>query len=127
MIYVAPTSEEKPDFLERITTFASNVIGSWWMICAQTVGIIIWVIVDRYFWNFDTPKLDWLRLTLTFQSLYASPLILMASRRAAKRDRKVLHDLDEHEHKAMELRLEAMERRIRLEEKVDKLLTKMGE
>ena len=76
---------------------------------------------------FDSAKLDWLRFLLSLQSLYASPLILMASRRAAKKDRAVLHDLDEQEHHAMDLRMQAMERRIRLEEKVDRLLAKMGE
>lgn len=133
MIYMIPhgDDEQKETFLTHITTIASNIIGSWWMIVIQTIVIAGWVFLNlcphSFVQRFDTEKLDWLRFLLSLQSLYASPLILMASRRTAKRDRKVLYHLDNQEHHAMELRVQAMERRIRLEEKVDKLLAKLGE
>jgi len=124
-------SSDEEDFLVRITSFASNIIGSWWMIGAQTIVIGLWVFLNVSSLSpvsrFDTEKLDWLRFLLSLQSLYASPLILMASRRVAKKDRAVLYELDMQEHAAMELRMQAMERRIRLEEKVDRLLARMGE
>jgi uncharacterized membrane protein len=117
---------EHEGFFSRITTVASGVIGSWWMILAQTVCIAAW------FWlnlahcsptgRFDNERFDTLRLLLGFQSVYTAPLILMAQRRVGAKDRKVLHEVHDHELQAMELRLRAEERRIRLEEKVDKLL-----
>jgi len=130
MIHMGPNSQEPPtdteNFFTRITDIASNIIGSWWMIISQTIVIGLWVFLNvsplSPVEQFDTDKLDWLRMLLSLQSLYAAPLILMASRRSAKKDRAVLYELDAHERHAMELRIQAMERRIRLEEKVDRLL-----
>lgn len=122
---------EEESFLARVTAVASNIIGSWWMIVLQTFAIATW------FWlntsshsptgRFDNERYDTLRLMLALQSVYTAPLILMAQRRVGARDRKVLHEIDESERKAAHLRLDAMERRIRLEEKVDRLLAQRGE
>lgn len=127
---MAVSEDDERAFFVRITTFASNVIGSWWMIVGQTIVIGLWVFLNLSSHSpvarFDTEKLDWLRFLLSLQSLYAAPLILMASRRTAKKDRAVLYDVNEHERAATELRLQAMERRVRLEEKVDRLLARLG-
>lgn len=123
--------EEKEDLLSRITTFASNVIGSWWMITLQTLIIASWLglnlMPDSPTGKFDNESFDTLRLLLALQSVYTTPLILMAQRRVVGRDRKVLYELADDEREAMEIRREAQLRRVRLEEKVDKLLAKMGE
>jgi uncharacterized membrane protein len=113
-------------FFSHVTTVASGVIGSWWMIVAQTIAISAW------FWlnlshnsptgRFDNERFDTLRLLLGFQSVYTAPLILMAQRRVGARDRKVFNEVNEFERQAMELRWRAEERRIRLEEKIDRLL-----
>lgn len=128
---MVPHLDEEEGFLTKITNFASDVIGSWWMIVLQTIVIGLWVFLNLCPYSpverFDTEKLDWLRFLLSLQSLYASPLILMASRRTAKKDRAVLYDLDHQESHAMQLRREAMERRIRLEEKIDRLLAQRGD
>lgn len=127
----APAPEEKEDFLTRITIFASNVIGSWWMIALQTVVIGVWfylnLMPDSPTGRFDNEHFDTLRLLLALQSVYTAPLILMAQRRVAGKDRKVLYELADDERLAMDLRRDAQLRRIRLEEKVDRLLAKMGE
>lgn len=128
---MAPSPDEKEDFLAQITTFASNVIGSWWMIGIQTVAIGVWFLLNLLpespTGHFDNSRFDTLRLLLALQSVYTAPLILMAQRKVAGKDRKVLYEIADEEHKAMDIRRDAMERRIRLEEKVDKLLAKMGE
>src|SRR5271166_984993 len=90
--------------LDRVTTFASDIIGSWWMIGFQTLAILTW------FWlnmsahsptgRFDNERYDTLRLVLGFQSVYTAPLILMAQRRVGARDRKVLDEIDEYERAA---------------------------
>lgn len=128
---MATFDDDETAFFVRITTFASNVIGSWWMIVGQTIVIGLWIFLNLSSQSpivpFDTDKLDWLRFLLSLQSLYASPLILMASRRIAKKDRAVLYEVDAHERAANEIRLQAMERRVRLEEKVDRLLLRLGD
>ena len=123
---MAPAPDD--DFLSRVTHFASNIIGSWWMIAAQTVVITAWFLLNLLpsspTGHFDNIRFDTLRLLLALQSVYTAPLILMSQRRVAGRDRKVLYEIADDERAAMDLRKDAMERRIRLEEKVDRLLAR---
>lgn len=109
----------------RITTFASNIIGSWWMIALQTVSIGLWfglnIVSNPWVSRWDNDKFDLLRLALNLQSVYTAPLILMAQRRIGAKDRKVLYEIADDERQASLLRAEAQGRRIRLEEKVDRL------
>lgn len=118
--------EDKLSFVEHITAVASNIIGSWWMIVFQTFAIGTWFFLNVSSHSptgrFDNERYDILRLMLGFQSVYTAPLILMAQRRIGAQDRKVLHGIADDEKHAMEIRLQAMERRIRLEEKIDRLL-----
>lgn len=117
------------DILSRITLFASNVIGSWWMIVIQTIAISAWFYLNLMpgspTGRFDNERFDTLRLLLALQSVYTAPLILMAQRRVAGKDRKVLYEIADDERKAMEIRLDAADRRVRLEEKVDRLLARL--
>ena len=110
---------------------ASNIIGSWWMIVLQTLVISVWfglnLVPGSPTGRFDNEHFDTLRLILGFQSVYTLPLILMAQRRVGASDRKVLHEIDEYERQAAAARLQAVERRIRLEEKIDRLLAQKGE
>jgi len=124
-------AENDEDVLSRVTTFASNVIGSWWMIAFQTFAIGTWfylnLVPNSPTGHFDNSRFDTLRLLLSLQSVYTAPLILMAQRRVAKMDRKVLHEIANEERAAVVVRMDAMTRRVRLEEKVDRLLARMGE
>ena len=112
--------DEKLSIIQRVTDVASDIIGSWWMIVAQTVGIAGWFLLNLTphspTGHFDDKTFDLLRLLLAFQSAYTAPLILMAQRRIARKDRRVLYEIDAAER-------EAMERRKRLEEKVDALIS----
>jgi uncharacterized membrane protein len=122
---------EDEGLLAHITLVASNVIGSWWMIVFQTICISAWFLLNLLpsspTGHFDNERFDTLRLLLALQSVYTAPLILMAQRRVGARDRKVLHEIDEFERAAAEQRLHAVERRVRLEEKIDRLLAQKGE
>jgi uncharacterized membrane protein len=113
--------------LDRITSHASNVIGSWWMIVLQTLVVATWfclnLIPSSPTGRFDNQHFDTLRLLLALQSVYTAPLILMAQRRVGAKDRQVLLEIDRAERQAAEGRLRALERRDRLEEKIDRLLS----
>lgn len=120
-------SDDDNNALIRVTTFASNIIGSWWMIIFQTIIIGTWIFLtsaNLLSFKFDNERFDTLRLMLALQSVYTTPLILMAQRRLLRKDRKVLYDLADEERAAMHIRQEAQLRRIRLEEKIDRLLEK---
>lgn len=108
-------------FFTRVTTIASNIIGSWGMIVGQTILVGIWfclnLVPDSPTGKFDNSRFDTLRLLLALQSVYTAPLILMAQRRTGAKDRAVLHEVNDASR-------EAMERRNRLEEKIDRLLAK---
>ena len=128
---MASGDDEKLSIAQRFTDFASDVIGSWWMIAAQTLAILTWFFLnlwpDSPTGHFDDRTFDLLRLLLAFQSAYTAPLILMAQRRQARKDRKVLYEIDGREREAATIRKDAQERRARLEEKVDRLLDRLGE
>lgn len=122
---------DEDNVLIRITTFCSNVIGSWWMLIAQTIVIGSWIFINLAPPNllpitkFDNDRFDTLRLILALQSVYTTPLILMAQRRLLHKDRKVLYGIADEERRAMSIRDDAQKRRVRLEEKIDQLLAKM--
>lgn len=123
--------DEKLTFIERITQFASNVIGSWWMIGIQTVCIAVWFYLNLASSSptgrFDNERFDTLRLVLSFQSVYTAPLILMAQRRTSAKDREMLKNIDDLERQGAELRSVANERRERVEGKVDALNARLDE
>lgn len=124
---MTPSDDDNNNALIRVTTFASNIIGSWWMIIFQTIIIGTWIFLtsaNLLSFKFDNERFDTLRLMLALQSVYTTPLILMAQRRLLRKDRKVLYDLADEERVAMHIRREAQSRRIRLEEKIDRLLEK---
>lgn len=121
---VVVLSDERTSWIERFTLTASNVIGSWWMIGAQTIVIVTWIAIN--IWKphtLDDKQFDTLRLLLGLQSVYTAPLILMAQRKVSAKDRIVLHGIDHAERHAAKLRHEAARRRKRLEAKVDTLTT----
>jgi uncharacterized membrane protein len=70
---------------------AVSFIGSWRFIILQSSLLIFWIIINSV-WiilgsAFDPYPFILLNLTLSFQSAFASPLILMASNRSASKDR----------------------------------------
>jgi uncharacterized membrane protein len=88
----------------------TNFMGSWTFIMIQTAIVAIWVAGNTWLlFHFDPYPFIFLNLAFSTQAAYAAPLILLASNRAAIRDRMTL------EHAASEADIE--------EQQNEKLLT----
>ena len=81
----------------RIADRVTGFMGSWWFIGLQTLIVAIWVGGNLYLvFHFDPYPFIFLNLAFSTQAAYAAPLILLASNRAAVRDRMTLeHAADE--------------------------------
>ena len=76
---------------QRVADLVTNFLGSWKFIIIQTVFVTIWVAGNIYLlFNFDPYPFIFLNLAFSTQAAYAAPLILLASNRAAVRDRLTL-------------------------------------
>jgi uncharacterized membrane protein len=111
-----------PRIADRVTGF----LGSWRFIVIQTVLVIIWIAGNVYLvFHFDPYPFILLNLAFSTQAAYAAPLILLATNRAAIRDRMTLEhaaeeaDFEEVQNEQL-LRgnLEILERVDRLEHKI---------
>ena len=72
---------------DRVTTF----LGSWTFIVIQTVIVMAWIAGNVFLlFNFDPFPFILLNLAFSTQAAYAAPVILLASNRAALRDRMTL-------------------------------------
>jgi uncharacterized membrane protein len=86
---------------ERIADAVTTFLGSWRFIIIQTLIVTGWVIGNIYLvFHFDPYPFIFLNLAFSTQAAYAAPLILLASNRAAVRDRMTL------EHAAAEADVE---------------------
>ena len=117
----------------RAAEAASRVIGSWKFVMFQTVLVSIWILINIGFITgivpFDPYPFILLNLAFSTQAAYAAPLILIATNRAADRDRLVLEHVAEDEavdtEHLRELRLsseEVIERLERMESLVRLLI-----
>ena len=85
---------------DRVSTF----LGSWRFIVIQTVIVVVWIVSNvLLIVHFDPYPFIFLNLAFSTQAAYAAPLILLASNRAAMRDRLTL------EHAAQEADLEELQ------------------
>src|SRR5882672_11193181 len=75
----------------RIADRVTGFMGSWAFIAIQTAIVTLWVVGNVYeFFHFDKYPFIFLNLAFSTQAAYAAPLILLASNRAAVRDRMTL-------------------------------------
>src|SRR6188472_307746 len=110
-VYHHPVNAElynSPPIGARIADAATGFIGSWKFIAIQTVIVLIWIIGNVYLvFHFDPYPFILLNLAFSTQAAYAAPLILLASNRAAVRDRLTLEhaaaeaDLAEQQNDAL--------------------------
>ena len=85
----------------RIADKVTGFLGSWTFIVIQTLVVAVWVLGNIYLiFHFDPYPFIFLNLAFSTQAAYAAPLILLASNRAAVRDRMTL------EHAAAEADVE---------------------
>lgn len=73
----------------RLADGVVSALGSWRFLIAQTVIVLAWITANVWLLRhpFDPYPLILLNLVFSTQAAYASPLILMAGNRAARRDR----------------------------------------
>jgi len=64
-------------------------MGSWPFIIAQTVLILIWIVLNfiGFIYHWDPYPFILLNLLFSVQAAYAAPIIMMAQNRQAERDR----------------------------------------
>jgi uncharacterized membrane protein len=75
----------------RIADKVTGFLGSWRFIIIQTIVVAFWVAGNLYLlFHFDPYPFIFLNLAFSTQAAYAAPLILLASNRAAVRDRMTL-------------------------------------
>lgn len=75
----------------RIADKVTGFMGSWRFIVLQTFIVALWVAGNVYLiFHFDPYPFIFLNLAFSTQAAYAAPLILLASNRAAVRDRMTL-------------------------------------
>jgi uncharacterized membrane protein len=85
----------------RVADAVTNFMGSWVFIGIQTAIVALWVGGNVWLvFHFDPYPFIFLNLAFSTQAAYAAPLILLASNRAAARDRLTL------EHAAAEADIE---------------------
>src|SRR5262245_48715604 len=73
---------------DRIADRVSSFLGSWRFIVIQTVIVTVWIVSNvLLIVHFDPYPFIFLNLAFSTQAAYAAPLILLASNRAAMRDR----------------------------------------
>ena len=95
----------------RIADGVTGFLGSWRFLIVQTVIVAFWIAGNAWILSrpFDPYPFVFLNLAFSTQAAYAAPLILLASNRAALRDRMTL------EHAAAEADLEEAQNRQLLE------------
>ena len=118
-------------FGARVADRVTGFMGSWAFIVIQTLIVIAWISTNVYHLlnvGFDPFPFILLNLAFSTQAAYAAPLILLASNRAAKRDRMTLEhaadvsDIEEQQNERLLLgNREILEHVERLEEQILKL------
>jgi uncharacterized membrane protein len=111
---------------DHIADLVSGFLGSWKFIVLQTAIVAIWVAGNVYLlFHFDPYPFIFLNLAFSTQAAYAAPLILLASNRAAARDRLTLEhaatqtDVEEQQNERILTGLtEVLSRVQRLEEHI---------
>lgn len=86
--------DSKATFGERMSDNITTILGSWRFIILQSLALGVWILFNvlAFSFAFDEYPFILLNLVLSFQAAFATPIILMASNRAEKKDRKRASD-----------------------------------
>lgn len=81
--------KEKLTFGEKLSDKIASVMGSWSFIIAQSVVVLLWIILNlfAYFLKWDPYPFILLNLLFSVQAAYAAPVIMMSQNRQNERDR----------------------------------------
>lgn len=115
---------------ERLADNVASFMGSWKFIIIQTVLVACWMILNlvAYVGHWDPYPFILLNLLFSTQAAYAAPIIMMSQNRSAERDRhQALADYETNEKAEQEIEeLQISLSRIE-NEKLDRILTILGE
>lgn len=110
---------------QKIADRITRVMGSWSFIIAQTIIIIVWIMVNltAYIYHWDPYPFILLNLLFSTQAAYSAPIIMMAQNRQNQRDR-VQAKSDYETNRAAKREIEDLQKSLsRIEnEKLNKIL-----
>jgi uncharacterized membrane protein len=71
---------------DRVADRVAAWVGSWTFIIAQTVILLLWIVLNVVAWmrHWDPYPFILLNLALSFQSAYAAPILMISQNRQAK-------------------------------------------
>ena len=109
-----------PDRFGRAAETAARFFGTPQYIVAQTVAVIVWILLNSLalVQHWDPYPFILLNLAFSTQAAYAAPLILLAQTRQAERDAAQSEQLEQH-------RQQALEESLRREDAIEKLTTEL--
>jgi uncharacterized membrane protein len=116
-----PRRRPGPDELEadrqttgqRAADWFTRQLGSWRFIVAQSVILVLWLVLNVVAWarHWDPYPFILLNLALSFQAAYSGPIILMSQNRQAAKDR-LTAEHDYQVDRLAELEVEAIQARL---------------
>jgi uncharacterized membrane protein len=83
---------KKATFAEKLSDKIVGFLGSWKFLIMQSFILLAWIAINIFSFAFDQYPFILLNLVLSFQAAFATPLILMASNRSEKKDRRRADD-----------------------------------
>ena len=91
-------------FGDRVATWVAATVGSWSFIIGQSVVLAGWVVLNVIGWrkSWDPYPFIMMNLLLSLQGVYTAPFIMMAQNRQAEKDRLMLQEDYETNHRAAE-------------------------
>ena len=100
-------------FGQRVADAVAATMGSWTFIIAQSVILMLWIILNVIAWisHWDPYPFILLNLALSFQAAYAAPFIMISQNRQAERDRHQAEE-DFRTNVEAEHRIEALQRKL---------------
>jgi uncharacterized membrane protein len=85
--------EEQSSFGERASDWIATIVGSWQFIIAQSILLMVWVILNITAWvnHWDPYPFILMNLFLSMEAAFTAPIIMMSQNRQASRDRLEAH------------------------------------
>jgi uncharacterized membrane protein len=107
-------------FGDRVADWVAATMGSWSFIIGQSVLLVIWIAlnVTAYIQQWDPYPFILLNLALSFQAVYAAPVIMMSQNRQAAIDRAAMQT-DYQINAKSELEIELLHQKIDLLRKTE--------
>lgn len=91
---------------ERVADIFALTVGSWRFIIAQSIVLLIWLVLNTIGWikHWDPYPFILLNLMLSFQAAYAAPIIMMSQNRTSELDRlQAKNDFDINQRAELEI------------------------